>query len=294
MRQHFICLSLLIIALSLINCQSGSESGIARQQQQQPTLPRATSATDNRAQATGTATPSSSGKAPTYTYEVVQSWPHDALAFTQGLVFADNGTLYESTGLYGQSSLRKDDLGTGQVLKTVSVASQYFAEGLTLFQGKLFQLTWKAHKGFIYDPNDFKLLGEFHYDGEGWGLTHDERFLILSDGTNKIRFLDPQNFKVVRTISVVENDMPLTNLNELEYIKGEIYANIWQTDMIVRLDPQSGKILGWIDLAGLLPANERTSTTDVLNGIAFNEATNQLIVTGKLWPKTFEIRLKSK
>ena len=230
---------------------------------------------------------------PTYGFEVVNTWPHDRAAFTQGLIFND-GVLLESTGQNGESSLRRVELTTGKVLQQVDVEDQYFAEGLTLFQGKLFQLTWQHKKGFIYDPVTFAAQGEFRYDGEGWGLTHDEKFLILSDGTNQIRFIDPSNFSIARTISVFENGRPLRELNELEYIKGEIYANIWHTDRIVRIDPATGNILGWIDLDGLLSATERRDPEAVLNGIAYDQAGDRLFVTGKLWPKLFEIRLKKK
>lgn len=237
--------------------------------------------------------PAASDEVPVYTFKVINSWKHDSRAFTQGLVFYD-GLLYESTGLYGQSSLRKVELRTGKVLKKVNVPGIYFAEGMTIFQGKIFQLTWKAHKGFIYDPDSFKQTGEFAYEGEGWGLTHDEQFLIMSDGTNRLRFLNPATFKVERTISVFDNDAPLAELNELEYVKGEIYANIWQTDRIVRLDPQSGKILGWVDLRGLLPVKDNDKPVDVLNGIAYDAAQDRLFVTGKLWPRLYEIRLQRK
>jgi len=230
---------------------------------------------------------------PTYTYEILNVWPHDPGAFTQGLTYHD-GLLWESTGRYGQSSLRKVDLTTGKILERVEVPKEYFAEGMTLFQGKVFQLTWKAQRGFIYDPASFKLQTTFPYEGEGWGLTHDDQFLILSDGTNRLRFIDPADFQVKRTIAVYDHNQPLTNLNELEYIKGEIYANIWHTDRIVRLDPRSGQILGWIDLAGLLSPAERSDAEAVLNGIAYDETNDRLFVTGKLWPKVFEIRLKKK
>lgn len=230
---------------------------------------------------------------PVYTFEVVHIWPHDSSAFTQGLVF-HQGAFYESTGLNGASSLRKVELQTGKVLEKVNVPSEYFAEGLALFQGRLFQLTWQAHKGFIYDLDSFRLQGEFPYAGEGWGLTSDDRSLILSDGSNQIRFLDPADFKTQRVINIYNQDQPLQELNELEYIKGEIYANIWHSDLIARIDPKSGKILGWIDLTGLLPPSERHDDEAVLNGIAYDVAGDRLFVTGKRWPKIFEIRLKKK
>lgn len=236
---------------------------------------------------------SPSPNVPTYTYEVVNNWPHDTKAFTQGLVFYQ-GALYESAGHYGSSTLRKAELHTGKVTQKVDVDARYFAEGMTIFQGRIYQLTWTAHKGFIYDLKSFEHQGEFAYEGEGWGLTHDEHLLIMSDGTSQIRFIDPQTFKTVRAISVYDHGEPLMELNELEYIKGEIYANVWKTDRIVRIDPQSGIILGWIDLAGLLPQEERLNEEDVLNGIAYDEKNDRLFVTGKRWPKLFEIRLKKK
>ena len=227
---------------------------------------------------------------PTYTYKVKNTWPHDRRAYTQGLIFRD-GILWESTGQYGSSSLRKVELKTGKVIKQISVPAKYFAEGMTVFHNKVFQLTWQEHKGFIYDPETFEKQGEFDYAGEGWGLTHDGHSLIMSDGTNQIRFLDPTTLKTTRTISVFDAGEPVSQLNELEYIDGEIYANIWQSDRIVRLDPKSGKILGWIDMTGLLKTKDRTGEEDVLNGIAYDEAGKRLFVTGKMWPKLFEVEI---
>lgn len=228
---------------------------------------------------------------PTYSYQVVNSWPHDPQAFTQGLVF-HNGELLESTGRHGQSSLRRVNLTTGEVLQRVAVPREYFAEGITLLNGKIYQLTWQEERGFIYDAETLRLEGNFRYEGEGWGLTNDGRHLILSDGSNQIRFLDPANFRVIRTINVVGNNLPLRNLNELEFIRGEIYANVWETDRIVRIDPNNGQILGWINLAGLLPQDGRRDSEAVLNGIAYDAAGDRLFVTGKLWPRLFEIRLR--
>jgi glutamine cyclotransferase len=238
-------------------------------------------------------TKTASGPVPTYTYEVRHVYPHDPAAFTQGLIFRD-GILWESTGLNGESSLRKVELETGRVIKKVDVAAQFFAEGMTVFRGRVYQLTWQSQKGFIYDPETFQQLGEFAYTGEGWGLTHDKDYLIMSDGTNRIRFLDPTTFETKRTVSVSLDGRPVNELNELEYIKGEIYANVWQTDRVVRIEPQTGKVVGLIDLTGLLPAADRTASTDVLNGIAYDEANDRLFVTGKLWSKLFEIRLVKK
>jgi len=252
------------------------------------------SPTDAASQASASASKRPAGSnPPVYSYEVAHTYPHDPAAYTQGLIFA-NGFFYESTGLNGASSLRKVDVATGRVLQKVDVSPQYFAEGLTLFQGKLYQLTWQAKKGFVYDPTTFAMEKEFPYQGEGWGLTHDAQHLILSDGSNQIRFIDPADFTVKRVISVVNHGVPLYELNELEFIKGEIYSNIWHDDRIVRIDPATGEILGWIDLRGILPAQERTDNENVLNGIAYDEVGDRLFVTGKRWPKIFEIRLKGR
>jgi len=234
-----------------------------------------------------------SAAAPTYGYEVVNTYPHDPLAFTQGLVFS-GGALVESTGLEGHSTLRRVELQTGKVLQKVDVPSFYFAEGLTLFGGKLYQLTWKAEKGFVYDPQTFKKSGEFPYEGEGWGLTHDADSLVLSDGSNRIRFIDPTTYQVRRTISVTDGGRPVNELNELEYVKGEIYANVWHDNRVARIDPQTGRVNGWIDFSGLLKPGDVTDEEAVLNGIAYDETSDRLFVTGKLWPKLFEVRLRQK
>jgi glutamine cyclotransferase len=227
-----------------------------------------------------------------FTYEVINTYPHDPGAYTQGLVFRDD-VLYESTGLNGQSSIRKVELQTGKVIKKVDVAPQFFGEGLALLKGRAYQLTWQTQKGFIYDTEEFRLLDTFSYTGEGWGLTHDGRSLIMSDGTPRIRFLNPDDFTVSRVINVSDGQLPIHQINELEYIKGEIYANIYQTNRIARIDPQSGKVTAWIDLFGLLSQEDRRQRyVDVLNGIAYDEARDRIFVTGKYWPKLFEIKLK--
>ena len=227
-----------------------------------------------------------------YGYEVVNTWPHDADAYTQGLVF-DDGKLLESTGREGKSSLRSVELETGKVLKKVDVPRPFFAEGITLFKGKIYQLTWLQEQGFIYDAWSFEKLGQFSYQGEGWGLTNDGKSLILSDGTNRIRFLDPDNFQVTKTIAVVDGRIPVNSLNELEYVKGEIFANIWHQERIARIDPQTGRVDGWIDLSGLRARIVVNDAEAVLNGIAYDEKGDRLFVTGKLWPKLFEIRVKA-
>ena len=228
---------------------------------------------------------------PTYTYKIINSWPHNRSAFTEGLIFKD-GILYESTGRNGSSSLRVVDLLTGGTKNKVNLENQYFGEGIAILNGKIFLLTWQSHKGFIYDQDTLSRLGEFSYEGEGWGLTNDDHFLIMSNGTNAITFLNPETFEIEKVINVYDNDEPLVDLNELEYVKGEIYANIWHSDKIVRIHPGSGKILGWIDLTGLFPIEERQDKEAVLNGIAYDQATDRLFVTGKLWPRLFEIKLE--
>lgn len=226
-----------------------------------------------------------------YSYEIVNTFPHDRTAFTQGLVFLD-GKLIESTGLNGRSTLREVDLLTGKVLRQASVPDRYFAEGLAVIGGKAYQLTWQAQKGFVYDETTFHLESEFTYTGEGWGLATDGHWLILSDGTAQIRFLDPATFKVQRTIQTAVRGHPVDQLNELEYIHGEIFANIWRTDYAVRIDPADGAVIGVINFTGLLTFADRDATTDVLNGIAYDNANDRLFVTGKLWPKLFQVRLK--
>lgn len=228
--------------------------------------------------------------AETDSYRVVHAYPHDAQAFTQGLVFAD-GQLYESTGLNGRSSLRMDDLTTGSVLQRLSVPSQYFAEGLTDWGSTLIQLTWKAHTAFVYDRFSFRLLRTFQFSGEGWGLTQDGKHLILSDGSSTLRFLNPETFVEVRRIAVTDHGAPVKELNELEYVHGEIYANIWYSNKIARISPETGRVLGWIDLSGILPASELQDPGAVLNGIAYDARHDRLFVTGKLWPKLFEIQV---
>lgn len=223
-------------------------------------------------------------------YRVIHTYPHDPQAYTQGLLYED-GYLYESTGLNGRSSLRMVDLETGRVLQKADVPAQYFAEGLAPWGSTLIQLTWQSHIAFVYDRFSFRLLHTFTYTGEGWGLTQDCKNLILSDGTATLRFFDPATFRQVRRIVVKDHGTPVTQLNELEFVHGEIYANVWHTDRIVRISPASGKVLGWIDLTGLLAPGQVTDSEAVLNGIAYDAAHDRLFVTGKLWPKLFEIKI---
>ena len=227
-----------------------------------------------------------------YTCEIVRRYPHDSSAFTQGLLFWNEDTLLESTGIHGSSSLRRVEIKTGRVLEKVDLPQRYFGEGLALLKGKLYQLTWKDRRGFIYDAATLKQEGEFPYTGEGWGLTTDGNSLILSDGTNQLRFLDPLTFAVTRTLSVMHQGKPVDHLNELEFIDGQIYSNIWGTDLIARIDPATGLATGVIDCSGLFPANQRATPDQVLNGIAWHEPTKRLLITGKWWPEVFEIKLK--
>jgi glutamine cyclotransferase len=226
-----------------------------------------------------------------YTYNVVHVYPHDSNAFTQGLVF-ENGTLYEGTGLYGQSTLRRVQLETGNVLQVHSLSSEYFGEGITIFDDKIIQLTWQSRKGFIYDKHTFSLLQEFNYTTEGWGITHDGSQLIMSDGTATLHFLDPETYQQTRQIEVQDNGRPVTRLNELEYIQGDIYANIWLEKKIAIINPQTGQVKAWIDLSGIY--NQPVSDSDnVLNGIAYDAIEDRLFVTGKRWSQLFEIKLVS-
>jgi glutamine cyclotransferase len=227
---------------------------------------------------------------PVYSYNIVNTYPHDPDAFTQGLVFED-GVLYEGTGLYGQSTLRRVELETGDVLQNLELSDEFFGEGITIYGNEIIQLTWKSNVGFVYDKNSFELLQQFNYSTEGWGITHNGTCLIMSDGTSTLHFLDPQTFEEIGQLAVFANDDPVTKLNELEYVQGEIYANVWQTDRIARIEPGTGRVVGWIDLRGLLTAEDRTEPVDVLNGIAYDAEADRLFVTGKLWPKLFEIEL---
>jgi glutamine cyclotransferase len=227
-----------------------------------------------------------------YSYEVVNAWPHERSAFTQGLVY-HGGDLLESTGLNGESTLRQVDLKTGRVLKQISVPILFFAEGLAVLGEKAYQLTWQNHRGFVYNVYTFQKEKEFTYDGEGWGLTTDGHSLVLSDGTSRIRFVDPTSFQVTRTIDVTSEGRPVVRLNELEWIGGEIFANVWQTNLIVRIDPATGHVRGEIDFGGLLSPEDRHPDTDVFNGIAYDAAQDRLFVTGKHWPKLFEVRIKT-
>jgi glutaminyl-peptide cyclotransferase len=228
---------------------------------------------------------------PVYGYRIVHTYPHDPTAYTEGL-FYKNGYLYESTGGAGELGVRKVNLQTGKFVQRYQVQGKYFGEGIVDWKDQLIQVTWKDQQGFVYDLNSFKPLRSFAYSGEGWGLTRDDQRLYLSDGSPVLRILDPETLETVSHIIVTDADRPMANLNELEWVKGEIYANVWMTNRIARIDPASGRVTGWIDLTGLFDSRTSTDpTNDVLNGIAYDAARDRLFVTGKRWPKLFEITL---
>ena len=221
-------------------------------------------------------------------YEVVKVYPHHQNAFTQGLVI-EKGVLYEGTGLWGNSTLRRVDLETGNVLQIYALPDEFFGEGITVFGDRIIQLTWQSHKGFVYDKNSFDLLREFSYPTEGWGITHDGSRLIMSDGTANLYFLDPETFEKVGQVEV-HDDEPVTYLNELEYINGEVYANIWGEEKIAIIDPHTGQVKGWIDLTGIYNQENRDPNS-VLNGIAYDAEGDRLFVTGKMWSQLFQIKV---
>jgi glutaminyl-peptide cyclotransferase len=229
---------------------------------------------------------------PEYGYEIVHTYPHDTLAFTEGLLYL-NGFMYESTGQEYQSSVRKVKFETGEVVQKHDLSGVYFGEGIVNWKDKLVQLTYKTEVGFVYDLNSFNTLREFKYPGEGWSLTTDGKRIFMDDGTAQIRFWNPETLEETGRITVTDQGVPVPKLNEMEWVKGEIYANIWETDRIARINPSNGQVVGWIDLTGLLTPAER-ERTDVLNGIAYDAAHDRLFVTGKYWPKLFEIKLVKK
>jgi len=265
---------ILLISATVFSAETGRRSSA------EATAPTVTNSTQ----------PAISYPAPVVGYRIVNTYPHDPRAFTQGLVFADD-LLYEGTGLRGQSSLRKVDLKTGNILLNRPLSAQFFGEGITIYGNHIIQLTWRARVGFVYDRQTFQLLDTFNYPTEGWGITHDGRSFIMSDGTSTLYLLDPQTFQEVGRLEVHTRDGPVSRLNELEYVQGEIYANVWKTDRIARISPETGEVVGWINLEGLLRPEDRNRRVDVLNGIAYDVKNDRLFVTGKLWPKLFEIEL---
>ncbi len=258
---------------------------------------------NNVTNAANTAVKPAAEPLPTYTYQVVNKYPHDQRAFTQGLMYY-GGMLYESTGQYGESTLRKVELKTGRVVQQNKLGEDFFGEGMTIFGDKIYQITWREGTAFVYNLADMKPVREHRYTGEGWGLTNDEQNLIMSDGTHVIRFLDAETFRTVRTIVVNREDgRPLININELEFVKGEIWANIWHSEepevlgrpnTIARIDPATGKLLGYIDLAGVSPEDERRDKENTLNGIAYDAEADRIFVTGKRWRNLFEIKVVPK
>jgi len=228
---------------------------------------------------------------PVWSFEVVETYRHDPDSYTQGLVYED-GYLYESTGQYGQSKLRKVHLETGAVYRQIELAPSVFGEGLTLIDQRLIQLTWKEGQALVYHAENFRTMPPFSYRGEGWGLTHDRDRLIMSDGSDRLTYRDVETFEIIKEVPVTHDGIPLKGLNELEYVEGEIWANIYQSERIARIAPESGRVLAWINLAGLLPREERYGGEEVLNGIAYDPEGQRIFVTGKKWDKLFQIRLK--
>lgn len=238
--------------------------------------------------------PTQTAPTPVYGYRVVRVYPHDPNAFTEGLEYR-GGFLYEGTGLNGRSTLRKVELQSGKVLQEIHIDSQYFGEGITVLGQRIIELTLRAEKGFVYDRGTFRPTGTFDYPGEGWGLTNDGRQIFMSDGTAEIRCWNPETLRETRRFTVHDGKSSVDQLNELEFVRGEIFANVWLTDRIARISPLDGRVTGWIELAGLLPESERVSSgADVLEGIAYDSIGDRLFVTGKLWPKLFEIQLVRK
>jgi glutamine cyclotransferase len=223
-------------------------------------------------------------------YKVINTYPHDRDAFTQGLIY-DKGVFFEGTGQNTGSSLREVELKTGRVIRQHNLDASLFGEGITLYRDRIYQVTWQNKVGFVYEKSTFNVLNKIYYPTEGWGLTTIDDKIVMSDGTNILYFFEPETFTVVSRIEVYDNDRKVDQLNELEYIKGEIWANIWNTDLIARIDRFSGKVLAYIDLKGILQQSERNQDTDVLNGIAYDQADNRIFITGKKWPKLYEIRL---
>jgi glutaminyl-peptide cyclotransferase len=224
-------------------------------------------------------------------YEVVNSYPHDPTSFTQGLLWHAGG-FYESTGLYGQSKLRQLEFPSGRVLKEVKLTPELFGEGLALVDSRLIQLTWQSQRGFVYDLNTFKVQQEFRYSTEGWGLTYDGTNLILSDGSSDLFYFNPETFNPIRKIAVKMNGQPITELNELEFIEGEIWSNVWQQDLILQIDPATGMVRSFLDLKGILAPSDKSGGENVLNGIAYDGDQKRIFITGKQWPRIFEIKIK--
>jgi glutaminyl-peptide cyclotransferase len=277
----------LVILVSLV--LAGAAAAFYLGVPQNTTSPTRSTTTLSR---TTTATASSTSPAPVYTYQVISAYPHDADAFTEGLVYYD-GFLYESSGLYGNSSLRRVDLDTGQVLQIYNLSSRYFGEGITIFDNAIIQLTWQNNLGLVYDLNSFGLLQNFSYPDEGWGLTNNGSQLIMSDGTANLYFLDPQTFQRTGEVTVHDGATPVEDLNSLAYINGSVFANVYPTDRIAVINPGTGQVTAWIDLTGIenLTGCHCNAGNDVLNGIAYDAQDDRLFITGKDWPSVFQIQI---
>jgi glutaminyl-peptide cyclotransferase len=295
-------LLILFVSLSLASACGGNKSN--RSTPNMNANQSNVAATKTQTQQQQTAMPNAANTSiPVYTYEIVNAFKHDPAAFTEGLFFLD-GFLYESTGEEGKSNLRKVEIETGKVLTQQNLSPKSFGEGTTVLNGKIYQLTYKEETAFVYDAETLKMLKQFRYQGQGWGLTSDGTNLYMTDSTHVIRVIDPETFKTVRTISVFREDgKPLMNVNELEWIKGELWSNVWHSEdpqilgkpnHIARIDPQSGKLLGWIDLDGISPDDIKRDSENTLNGIAYDAANDRIFVTGKQWRKLFEIKIKPK
>jgi glutamine cyclotransferase len=282
-RSSLVANALLLASALLVGCGGDAQPPVDSAAVTPPTP------TTPGAPATPTGPATTPGGTPILSGVVVERLPHDPEAFTQGLFFV-NGQLYETTGIEGQSEVRKVDLRTGAVQMRRGLPTPYFGEGSVALDGRLYQLTWKNQRAFVYDLATFQPRDTLSYTGEGWGLTTDGTQLYMSDGSARLRVLDPRTFAVRRTIDVTDAGAPVSQLNELEWVDGQIYANVWQRDQLVRIDPATGKVTAWIDLAGILPASQRTGKEDVLNGIAYDTTTKKLYVTGKWWAWLFEIR----
>jgi len=249
---------------------------------------------DGKSASNGSVPPPVEPAAPVHSVEVVRRWPHDPGSYIQGLEIVD-GTVYESAGEYGRSSIRVVDLATGAIRRKVDLPKEYFGEGATLLNGKLYQLTWKEHKAFVYDPATLRQTGVFEYPGEGWGLANNGKSLIMSDGSDSLRWLDPATFQVTKVLRVTDQGLPVSQLNELELVDGLLYANVWQTTTIARIDTTTGRVHSWINPGELLTAADRADApVDVLNGIAWDSAGKRLFLTGKLWPAMFEVKVKER
>ena len=301
MKKQYVAVAVFVLALLVVGALAVSLSGLVSFNGASPTqsptptptlLPHASPTQLPNSTPTQTPQQTPSNIPTLYTYQIIHTYPHDTNAFTEGLVF-DNGYLYESTG--ESSSLRRVDLTSGNILQKVNLPAEYFGEGLTVVNDTLIQLTWQNHIGFIYDKSTFSLIGNFSYSTEGWGLTYDGIRLIMSDGTSNLYFLDPTTFQGIGQVSVHDGNTSITNINELEYVNGDVYANIWMQQKIAIINPQTGQVKGWIDLSDLYQTNNPLNIPDnVLNGIAYDSTTNRLFVTGKDWPNMYQITITPK